>query len=125
MSDHEPEAPEPEQDAIPAGKILLIVVVSAVICGLAVLTAGWLYGLDYQAVGSHAPAQLGAVQVPARAPGGLEQTLLEHVASGVSARKSEFEELDRYGCVDRARGVYAIPIDRAMELFASRRGEVR
>jgi hypothetical protein len=52
----------------------------------------------------------------------LEQTLVEHVASGVSARASGLEELARYGWIDRAHGVYAIPIDRAMDLSASRGG---
>jgi hypothetical protein len=123
MNENGHEAPEPEPDAIPAGKTTLVVVVSALVCGLAVLSAAWLYGLDFRAAGSAAPARRGAVQVPPRAPGGLEQTLVEHAASGVTARKSELEELNSYGWIDRARGVYAIPIDRAMEIFASRGGD--
>jgi hypothetical protein len=122
MSETEHEAPEPEPDAVAAGKTMLVIVASLVVCGGAVLCAAWLYGLDSSAAGSPAPVQPGAVPVSPRAPGGLEQTLVEHVASGVSARASGLEELNRYGLIDRTRGIYAIPIDRAMDLLASRGG---
>jgi hypothetical protein len=52
----------------------------------------------------------------------IEQTLVEHEATGLRQRQLEEERLHHYGWVDRARGVAHIPIDEAMDLVVAETG---
>jgi hypothetical protein len=48
----------------------------------------------------------------------IEQTLAGKAQRGIDLRNAQRRELERWGWVDRQRGVAQIPIDRAMDLVA-------
>jgi|SRR5690606_11494641 len=51
-------------------------------------------------------------------PDGIEQRMFDLQARGLAHRRMEHAELERYGWIDRSRGLVRIPIDRAISLAA-------
>lgn len=117
-------APEAEPDRLPGAKTSVTVLVSIIIGGLSILFAAWLLARDRTEVGPAAPERRGTAPPTPSANGRLERTLIENVASGQEERRRQLEELGRYSLLDRERGVYAIPIDRAIDLAVAK-GAVR
>jgi hypothetical protein len=96
------------------GVVVIVVTVAAI--GVATLLLGKDQALLEGRPASRARAQ-GAVAP--QTLGIIEQTLVEHEATGIQQRRLEEERLHQYGWVDRARGVAHIPIDEAMDLVVT------
>ena len=66
-------------------------------------------------------SETGPFPAPLAAPttiGTLEQTLIDDTQRGLDLRERQEAELRTWSWVDRDAGIVAMPIDRAMDLFA-------
>ena len=102
-----PQSESGDQDAVAAtnpltfGPLLLVVVIVAVIAAF-----GLSHGFD-AFLGAYVPPAVTVTGVPA-------------IAELQAKNAVQYQEkLEGYGVVDQAKGVYKIPIERAMELVGS------
>jgi hypothetical protein len=107
-----------EEDAVRARPILAAAVASVVIGAIgvffsAIILARVAGALQPNAAGRNGPAP--GVRTIAH----LEQTPLRDTRFGIDLRSSQRRELDRWGWVDRGRGVATIPIDRAIDVVVA------
>lgn len=114
----EGKSPDQESDSIP-GWSIVAVAISAVIIGVgsvlisSELLTRWQHGLE----GGPPPR-------PAQAPrtvGMVEQTLIADDRLGLRIAAEKRAELERYGWVDRQKGLIRIPIERAFDLLLAER----
>lgn len=103
-------------DRVPKRAIIIVAVAGVVITVLASLVPAWmlerraLLWLDAPTRASHTPVAPSEINI-------IDQTLIENdEANAWVVRDRQRRMLDRYGWVDRARGIAHIPIDVAMQL---------
>lgn len=103
-------------DRVRTRTIVLVAIVGVLVTVLASAVPGWMlerrgqFHLD-------APTRAADLPVAPREIDLLDQTLLEGAdAAASSPRAAQRRRLERYGFVDRERGVVHIPIERAMDL---------
>ena len=108
-----------------SGRLVSWIIVASIVMtvGGAVI-ARWLWHADVRALGAveRTPAYPVSDTV-----GDIEQLDIEEgPASGHAKAKQKLEALERYGWVDRGRGIAQIPIERAMQWLAddATRGEL-
>ena len=108
-----PSIPQ-EDDRVGARAVTRVVVVGLLVGAVAVGASAMLLG----ATRASTPRRVnphGARTEP-REIEQVDQTLIERDDYGPRMRERQRRELERYGWVDRARGVARIPIGRAMDL---------
>ncbi len=109
-----------EEDVVAEGRLTRIGVIVVAVTVLCLGVAALVMGGDPARLEGRPAARVrteGIVAPPTL--GIIEQTLVEHEATGTRQRQLEEERLHQYGWVDRARGVAHIPIDEAMDLVVA------
>ena len=112
---HEHGHPPAEEDTLPAGKIYLVGVVALVVFLAGSIAAVLALRAVRQEVNPDGPAALPAMAGQAKI-GMVEQRLFENANMGPVWRKAAHDRLQRFGWVDKEKGIVHIPIDRAMDM---------
>lgn len=106
------------QDRVHKRAIVIIAAVGVLITVAASAVPAWilerrsLFWLD-------APVRASNLPVTPREIGLPDQTLLESQATESRSREKQRQRLERYGWIDRERGLVHIPIERAMTLLVA------
>ncbi|HET9933435.1 MAG TPA: hypothetical protein VFQ35_22175 [Polyangiaceae bacterium] len=101
-----------ENDSVPLGRSLTVVLFSVLVGGAAVGASVLLSGARIPKP-SFAPPSSAPTSMP-------EQSLIERTARGAHLHSAQRAALERYAWVDRDAGIVSIPIDRAIELKAEK-----
>lgn len=116
-----PLAAEPEDEALPIGRLVAVTVVSLVAFALAIL---WAFRL-MRGVEGDTLAQFGPSTPPAAVGqaeiGMVDQTIFTREKRATNLAKEKLSQLESYGWVSRTEGVIHIPIAEAMKAVAQGR----
>lgn len=125
MTEHEPSRVTAQAPEGVNGRFLTWVIIACIVATLiGIGVARLLLRADQHAIGAFARTPHYPVSATV---GGIEQLPIENAAGGLTLANERRSSLERYGWLDRQRGIAQIPIDRAMQWLAddARRGALR
>jgi hypothetical protein len=110
-----------ETDDVAAATLVRIAVTGVAVGAVGVFVAG---ALLWATAGALRPdfAGPGGARVVERTLGGVEQTPIWDSKVGLDLERKQRRELERWGWVDRPRGIASIPIEEAMDIVAIENG---
>jgi hypothetical protein len=112
--------PIQEDDVVATRSVSKVGIVSILVGAAGVFVAGV---IQVVVIGTMRPTAVPRHETQTTAPreiSHIQQTQILAAPEGLDLRARERDQLQRYGWVDRKRGIAAIPIDRAIDILVER-----